>query len=138
MLTIGEASKASGLSAKTIRDYEKARLLREVKRSAAGYRLYRDEDIATLQFIRRAREVNFSLQQIARLLRLRHDPRRESREVKALVSTHLQEIEGKLASLRQVRNTLQQWHDDCRGDASAECAIIENIERGALDDRTSR
>lgn len=138
MLTIGKASKATGLSAKTIRDYEKAQLLKGVKRSITSYRLYNDEDIATLKFIRRAREVNFSLRQIARLLQLRSDPKRQSREVKALVGAHIQKIQHKMESLQQVQKILQQWHDDCHGDASPECAIIEKIEQTQANSTTAK
>lgn len=138
MLTIGKASKATGLSTKAIRDYEKARLLQDVHRSLSGYRLYSDEDIATLHFIRRAREVNFSLRQIARLLQLRDDPRRQSREVKALVGAHIQENQRKLSLLQQTQDLLQQWHDDCRGNTSPDCAIIERIEGTTADDDKAR
>lgn len=126
--TISTAAKKSGLTAKTIRDYEKLGLVAATARTPAGYRQYNDDDIATLQFIHRAREVIFSLAQIETLLKLRDNPNRRSAEVKALVGAHIAEIGRKIAVLNDVRATLQRWHDACAGDEHAHCAIIEKLE----------
>lgn len=127
-MKIGEAAQASGLSAKQVRDYEKAGLLAAVARSPSGYRDYAEADVARLRFIRHAREVGFSLEQIAALLALHDDPARCSSAVKRLTATHIQELDARIASLETMRDTLRQWHDACAGDAHAECSILKALQ----------
>ena len=100
-MNISEAARHSGLSAKQIRDYEKQGLLAPAARSDAGYRRYGAGDLARLHFIRHAREVGFSLKQIATLLRLQEDPRRHAGEVKRLAAEHIAALNAQIASLRR-------------------------------------
>ncbi len=129
MMNISQAARASGLSAKQIRDYEKAGLLAAAVRSDTGYRRYGAADLSRLRFICHARAVGFSLAQIAELLRLQADPHRKSCEVKALTAQHIAEISAKIDSLVAMRATLQQWHDACAGGTAPECSILRGLEQ---------
>ena len=120
-MNISEAARHSGLSAKQIRDYEKQGLLAPAARSDAGYRRYGAGDLARLHFIRHAREVGFSLKQIATLLRLQEDPKR-------LAAEHIAALNAQIASLEAMRAELQRWHDACHGDQRPECAILDGLQ----------
>ena len=109
MMNISQAAAESGLSAKQIRDYEKA-------------------DLVRLCFIRHAREVGFSLPQIGQLLSLQHNPQRTSREVKTLTARHIAELEAKIERLQGMVAELQRWHDACAGDDCPDCAILAGLE----------
>ena len=107
-MNISEAARHSGLSAKQIRDYEKQGLLAPAARSDAGYRHYGAGDLARLHFIRHAREVGFSLKQIATLLRLQEDPTRHAGEVKRLTAEHIAALNAQIAILEAMRAELQR------------------------------
>ncbi|MGM0633129.1 MAG: Cu(I)-responsive transcriptional regulator [Pseudomonadota bacterium] len=126
-MNISIASRQSGLSPKMIRHYEQTRLLRPVARSASGYRQFSTRDIEVLRFIRRARLLGFSIQQIDRLIRLWQDPRRESREVRSVAQAHLNDVEHKLRELQQMKHTLEQLIEACHGDATPDCAILDQL-----------
>lgn len=126
-MNISQAAAITGLSAKQIRDYEKVGLLPATARSGAGYRIYGRSQIERLKFIARARQVDFSLAQIRALLALQDDPNRSSSMVKALTSQHIDELSQKICQLQQMKNTLQQWHDACHGDARSDCAILRSL-----------
>lgn len=126
-MNISEAARKTGLSAKQIRDYEKHGLLSSAPRSGAGYRRYGEGDLARLRFIRHAREVGFSLQQTAELLRLQDNPERNSREVKALTARHIAELNAQILRLQQMAGELQRWHDACKGDECPECSILDGL-----------
>lgn len=87
-------------------------------------------DIERLNFIKHARDVNFSLGQIAQLLQLRDDPNRSNAEVKAVTHAHIAALSEKIAQLQNMKVTLQTWHDNCRGDGSAECSILNGLTSG--------
>ncbi|MCO6506825.1 MULTISPECIES: MerR family DNA-binding protein [Snodgrassella] len=127
-MNIGTAEKLSGLSCKTIRDYEAAGLIRPLRQSN-GYRSYSEADIATLCFIKHAREVDFSLAQIAELLALRNNPQRVSADVKALVGEHIQRLNQKITDLNSMKDTLENWYKHCGGNASPQCAIIDGLNK---------
>ena len=95
-MNISQIAKKTGLSSKQIRDYEKSGLLPEPKRSAAGYRMYSENDIQRLTFINNARQVGFSLAQIKQLLQLNDNPHRTSREVKAITEEHIIQLKEKI------------------------------------------
>ncbi|MBC7702043.1 Cu(I)-responsive transcriptional regulator [Aquabacterium sp.] len=124
-MNIGEAAKASGVSAKMIRHYESVGLFPQASRTDAGYRQYTDNDVATLRFIRHSRDLGFSLDQIRELLGLWQDRRRPSRQVKALAQAHLQELDQKLQELHAMKATLQHLVQCCHGDDRPECPILE-------------
>ncbi len=126
IVNISTAEKLSGLSSKTIRDYEQAGLIHPLRQSN-GYRTYSQEDIETLCFIRHARAVDFSLAQIAQLLALRHDPHRASVDVKELVGKHIARLTEKINDLNSMKSTLEQWYNKCNGNESPECAIINGL-----------
>lgn len=127
MVTIGEAAQQSGVSAKMLRHYEQIGLIEPATRSDAGYRLYSDKAIATLMFIRHARDLGFSTHQIADLLSLRNNPQRASREVKSVAEHHLQELYEQQQRLVQMINLLQDMIRQCPGDNAPNCAILEKM-----------
>ena len=128
-MNISEVAKLSGLSAKQIRDYEKLGLLKPAARSLSGYRHYEEKDIERLHFIRHSRDVGFSLQQIEQLIQLQDNPRRNSREVKALTAQHIETLKRQIERLEKMLAELQHWHDDCQGNDCPDCAILEGLNK---------
>ena len=126
-LNIGDTAKASGLSAKMIRHYEKVGLFPEASRTDAGYRQYTDKEVSTLRFIRQSRDLGFSIDQIRELLDLWQDQKRPSRQVKALAQTHLLELDVKLKELHVMKATLAHLVEHCHGDDRPDCPIVENL-----------
>ncbi|MFO1340366.1 MAG: Cu(I)-responsive transcriptional regulator [Burkholderiaceae bacterium] len=126
-LNIGQAAKASGVSAKMIRHYESVGLFPEAGRSEAGYRQYSDKDVHTLRFVRQSRDLGFSIEQIRELLGLWQNRRRPSRQVKALAQAHIQELEQKLQELQTMKATLEHLVHCCHGDDRPDCPIIERL-----------
>lgn len=127
IMNISQAAAQTGLSAKQIRDYEKAGLLPATTRTASGYRTYGQSAIERLTFIARARQVGFSLTQIQALLALQDDPNRTSCAVKALTSAHIDELTARIAQLQAMKDTLQEWHDACHGDERSDCVILQSL-----------
>lgn len=127
LLTIGAAAKASGLSAKMIRQYEQNGLLGKAPRTDAGYRLYNSRQLQQLGFIARARKLGFSLAEIQSLLQLWQDPQRESRAVKQLAQQHLVDIQQKIIELQQMQQTLTALAASCAGDDSPHCSILQQL-----------
>jgi Cu(I)-responsive transcriptional regulator len=126
-MNIGEAARASGVSAKMIRHYESVGLFPQARRTEAGYRLYSEKEIATLRFIRHSRDLGFSLEQIRELLDLWQNRRRPSRQVKALAQAHLDEIDQKLRELQAMKATLSHLVHCCSGDDRPDCPIIDSL-----------
>lgn len=129
-MNIGEAAKASGVSAKMIRHYESVGLFPEAARTEAGYRRYTDREVSTLRFIRQSRDLGFSIEQIRELLGLWQNRKRPSRQVKALAQAHIQELEEKLKELQAMKATLEHLVSCCHGDDRPDCPIIETLESG--------
>ena len=130
-MNIGEAARASGVSAKTIRYYEMAGLIATADRTGGGYRLYTQADVHVLRFIKRARDLGFSIERIRRLLDLWHDKSRASRDVKRLAFDHIAEIAAKIAAISTVRDAVQELADKCDGDDRPECPILRDLEGSA-------
>lgn len=130
-MNIGEAAKASGVSAKMIRYYESISLIPAASRTQAGYRLYRDSEVHTLQFIRRARDLGFSVKAIAQLLTLWQDRNRTSADVKAFALAHVEELYAKITELEAMAKTLQHLADHCQGDERPDCPILDDLARDA-------
>ena len=126
-MQIGEASAASGVSAKMIRYYEDIGLIPSATRKDSGYRLYVESDVHRLRFIHRARELGFSVERIRDLLRLWNDRRRPSREVKKLASQHIAELEAQIARMQGLRDTLKHLADACDGDSRPHCPILHDL-----------
>ncbi len=126
-MNIGEAATASGVSAKMIRHYEDIGLVPKAKRTFANYRRYSGNDVHTLRFIKQARNLGFSIEQIERLLALWNDRRRPSRKVKELALAHVQELEQRIEELQDMKQTLERLAKHCHGDDRPECPILENL-----------
>ncbi len=128
MMNIGKASAASGVSAKMIRYYESIDLLAAARRTEAGYRFYTDEDVHVLRFIRRARDLGFSLADIAELLALWRDQGRASADVKGIALAHVAALERKIAELQGMADTLRTLAAHCHGDARPDCPILTDLD----------
>jgi len=126
-MNIGQAAMASGVSAKMIRHYEAVGLLPAAARTDAGYRQYGDADVHTLRFIRHARDLGFSLPEVGELVGLWRDRRRPSRQVKALASAHIHELEQKAQELLAMKAALEHLVHCCHGDDRPECPILESL-----------
>jgi Cu(I)-responsive transcriptional regulator len=126
-INIGQASKASGVSAKMIRHYEEVGLMPPANRTEAGYRQYSEAEVHSLRFIRHARDLGFSIPQIGELVGLWQNRRRSSSRVKALALAHVAELERKVASLQAMKDTLQHLASCCHGDDRPECPILDRL-----------
>lgn len=128
MMNIGQAAQASGISAKMIRYYETIGLIGPAGRTASGYRTYTDQDLHTLRFVRRARGLGFSVEQMHELLALWRDRKRASADVKRVALQHVQELERKAAELQQMADTLKHLAHHCHGNDRPDCPIIAELE----------
>jgi Cu(I)-responsive transcriptional regulator len=126
-MNIGEAAAHSGVSAKMIRHYESLGLLPKVTRTESGYRQYGDNELHTLRFIRRARDLGFSIAEIAQLLKLWQNRRRASADVKRIALAHVAELERKMAELDAMKRTLQHLAHCCQGDERPDCPILDEL-----------
>lgn len=126
-MNIGQASKATGVSAKMIRYYEQTGLIPAADRTSSGYRDYSDKDIHMLRFIRRARDLGFSVAEIGDLLGLWRDEARQSAEVKRLAQGHIDTLEKKIADLQDMVNTLRTLVNACQGDHRPHCPILQRL-----------
>jgi MerR family copper efflux transcriptional regulator len=129
-LNIGQAARASGLTPKMIRYYEAIGLLPAAGRRDNGYRQFDEQDLHTLAFIRRARDLGFTLEEVGRLLQLWQDRQRASADVKALAAAHIERLNRKIAELAGLRDTLQELVDHCHGDHRPDCPILRDLESG--------
>lgn len=127
-MNIGEAAAASGVSAKMIRHYEAIGLFSAL-RSANGYRVYDDRDVAVLRFIRHARDLGFPLEDVRRLLALWRDRQRASAEVKKLALAHVAALEDKARSLDAMAASLRHLAAHCHGDGRPDCPILDDLAR---------
>ena len=129
-MNIGQAAKSSGLSSKMIRYYESIGLLETAHRSDSGYRLYGAKDLHTLAFIKRSRDLGFSLEEVGKLLTLWQDRQRASAEVKALAGDHIAALDRKIVELTAMREILQDLVEHCHGDHRPDCPILKDLESG--------
>ena len=126
---IGAASKASGVSAKMIRHYEDIGLLPKVARSFGNYRVYSANDIHVLRFIRRARDLGFSIEEIRELLGLWRNKSRSSAAVKKIAGKHIADLRLKIAELESMVQTLEHLTRNCHGDHRPDCPILDDLSR---------
>lgn len=126
-MNIGEAARASGISAKMIRHYDETGLIRPAARSEAGYRIYGPAELRQLIFVRRARDLGFSGRQIEALLALWQDRSRASGDVKRIAEAHVEELRGRITALQEMIDTLSALADSCHGDAAPDCAILDGL-----------
>lgn len=130
-MNIGRASAESGISAKMIRYYESIGLIPAASRSDGGYREYSDNDVHTLRFIRRARDLGFTVEQMIELLTLWRDRKRASADVKRIALKHVEELERKARELREMSSTLKHLADHCKGNERPDCPIINELAEDA-------
>ncbi len=133
-MNIGQAAKSSGVSAKMIRYYEQTGLIPEATRTASGYRDYSDADVHMLRFIRRARDLGFSVAEIEELLGLWRDQSRQSAEVRRIARDHIDSLEEKIRKLQDMATTLRDLVDACSGDARPDCPILRRLETDSPDE----
>ena len=126
-MNIGQASKASGVSSKMIRYYEQTGLIPKAARRDSGYRDYDDADIHRLRFIRGARDLGFTVEQIGELLALWSDRKRASADVKALALGHVDTLKQKQAEIEAMIARLENLAKRCHGDDRPDCPIIEGL-----------
>ena len=126
-MNIGQASKATGVSTKMIRYYESVGLIRPADRTDSNYRDFVERDINELRFIRRARNLGFSVVEIGRLLALWRDRERPSREVKAVARKHVADLDARIAEMRGMADTLRHLADCCAGDDRPDCPILTDL-----------
>ncbi len=124
---IGQASKASGVSVKMIRHYEAIGLLKNVARTFANYRVYSDADVHTLRFIKRARTLGFSIEDIGALLSLWQNKSRSSAAVKKIAGGHMEVLKTRIAEMQAMVATLSHLTHNCHGDQRPDCPILEDL-----------
>ncbi|HSV59336.1 MAG TPA: Cu(I)-responsive transcriptional regulator [Variovorax sp.] len=126
-VSIGEAARRSGISARMVRHYEGLGLLSHVARSESGYRQYSAADVHTLRFIKRSRDMGFSMEQVAELVGLWHNRRRTSASVKRVAQAHLEELEQRIAAMQAMQRTLAHLVHCCHGDQRPDCPILDDL-----------
>ena len=127
LYNIGQAARASGMTAKTIRHYEEGGLIPKAARTYSGYRLYHEKDIHMLRFIKNARTLGFSIKQISELIGLWRDHGRPSSKVKSLAQEHIKMLESKIEELNAMKKELKKLVDCCRGDDRLDCPILDSL-----------
>jgi MerR family copper efflux transcriptional regulator len=131
-MNIGEAARASGVTAKMIRYYESVGLLAPKARTEAGYRVYGPAEIHILRFIRQARRLGFLVDDIRKLLALWQDRSRASSEVKSIALEHIAELEQRIAELTEMRDMLAHLAQHCHGDGRPDCPILDGLSAGGV------
>jgi MerR family transcriptional regulator, copper efflux regulator len=126
-VNIGVAARRSGVSAKMVRHYESLGLLPVVSRTDSGYRQYSDADIHALQFIKRARDLGFSMAEIAELVGLWHNRRRASASVQRIARKHADDLAQRIEQLQAMQRTLQHLIHCCHGDDRPDCPILDDL-----------
>lgn len=124
---IGEAARRAGISARMVRHYESLGLLAPVARTGSGYRQYTEADIHTLRFIRRARDLGFSMDEIATLLGLWQDKQRASSQVKQIAQKHIANLSERIAAMQAMQRSLQALVGCCHGDGRPDCPILDDL-----------
>lgn len=130
-MNIGQAAHASGVSTKMIRYYDEVGLVRPSGRTEAGYREYDAREVNELRFIKRARSLGFSMEEITRLLSLWRDRQRPSREVKAIAEKHVADLEERIREMQAMADTLRHLSHCCAGDDRPDCPILADLTGGA-------
>lgn len=126
-IAIGEAARQSGVSAKMLRHYESLGLLGQVNRTDSGYRQYTPGDVHTLRFIKRGRDLGFSMAEISELVGLWHNRSRASASVKRIAQKHMDELNTRMAAMQAMQRSLQDLLQNCHGDARPDCPILDDL-----------
>jgi len=127
MMNIGQASEASGVTAKMIRYYESIGLISQVNRTDSGYRQYSQNDVQMLRFIKRSRDLGFSIERIRTLLQLWEDRGRKSSDVKKLARQYIAELDQDIQKLQSIRDQLHHLANHCHGDHRPDCPILDDL-----------
>ena len=126
-VNIGSAARRSGISAKMVRHYESLGLLPRVARTDSGYRQYTEADVHTLQFIKRGRDLGFSMAEIAELVGLWHNRKRASASVKRIAQQHLHELAQRIEAMQAMQRSLMSLLEHCHGDERPDCPILDDL-----------
>ena len=126
-VVIGEAARRAGVSARMVRHYEAQGLLPPMHRTGGGYRQYTEADVHALRFIRRARDLGFSMAEIATLLGLWQDKARASSQVKSIAQAHIDDLNQRIADMQAMQRSLQSLVQCCHGDDRPDCPILDNL-----------
>ncbi|MEN5178290.1 Cu(I)-responsive transcriptional regulator [Comamonas testosteroni] len=132
-VSISKAAQLAGISARMARHYESLNLLPHVGRTDSGYRLYSEADVHTLRFIRRSRDLGFSMEEIETLLNLWNDKQRASSSVKEIAQKHIEVLSERIAAMQSMQRSLQQLVHSCHGDHRPDCPILDNLADPATD-----
>ncbi len=132
LFNIGEAAARSGVSAKMVRHYESLGLMPKVGRTDSGYRQYTANDVHTLRFIRRARDLGFSMAEIAELLKLWQNKRRASADVKRIALAHADDLRRRIDEMEAMKRTLERLADCCHGDHRPDCPILDELAEASV------
>lgn len=131
-MNIGEAARLSGVSAKMVRHYESLGLLPRVNRTDSGYRQYSEAEVHTLRFIKRARDLGFSMEEIGELVGLWQNRRRASGNVRKIAQKHADELAQRIEAMQSMQRTLTHLIHCCQGDDRPECPILDDLAGGSL------
>lgn len=126
-VNIGDAARLSGVSAKMVRHYESLGLLPRVARTDSGYRQYSEPEVHTLRFIKRARDLGFSMEEIGELVGLWQNRRRASANVRRIAQKHADDLAQRIAAMQGMQKTLQHLIHCCQGDDRPDCPILEEL-----------
>ena len=126
-VSIGDLARRTGVGIETIRYYERIRLMPQVRRSSGGRRKYRDDDVKTLAFIKKARDLNFRLEDIRALLALR-GPDQECSDVKKIAQRHLEQVRAELRRTAEVERILAEAVTGCPGGKTVACTVLKILE----------
>jgi MerR family copper efflux transcriptional regulator len=129
-MNIGQAAKASGVSPKMIRYYESVGLIQPADRTLSNYRDFAERDVNELRFLRRARNLGFTVDEIGKLLELWRDRGRPSREVKAIAMRHVADLDARVAEMQAMADTLRHLAHACAGDDRPDCPILGDLGGG--------
>lgn len=127
LFNIGQASKSSGISTKMIRHYEEVGLLGAAKRSQSGYRIFNENDLHLLIFVRHARDLGFSIKKIQDLLSLWLNKDRASEQVKEIAMQHMVDLDNKIRALQSMKEELFDLTKPCHGNSRPNCPILEKL-----------
>ncbi len=130
IMTIGEAARESGVTAKAIRYYESIGLIPKPVRTGGNYRAYDRRAVETLRFVHRARSLGFAMEDVQRLLSLWQDRGRKSKDVRTLAQAHLDELDAKILALESMRHAVAQLVEACHGDHRPDCPILLDLAKG--------
>lgn len=126
-MNIGEAAKTAGVNAKFIRHYETRGIIPKATRTETGYRVYTENDVHILRFVKQARSLGFSLAEIKKLVNLWRNKNRKSEDVKSITTRHIQALDTKIRELESIKRALENLAHHCHGDNRPDCPILEDL-----------